>query len=186
MYKKLKILTAVVMLCCAPLAASADVINFDFATLGNASLTPDGAHLTGTTWTSGLESLFGGSSPTFSFNGLFNLIGPFGAVGVPPDGGWSMSDGAGDSLFGTFSAAFVGGLNAFFYDVAGGTGALYGAVGNGGSLVGFGSNGGYQEQGTMVIAVPEPGMISLLLAGLLALGWAVRRHRAGLVLSKPV
>jgi len=176
MYKKLKILTAAVMLCCAPLAASADVIDFDFSTLGNVSLTSDGAKLTGTTWTSGLESLFGGSSPTFTFRGLFNLIGPFGAVGVPPDGGWSMSDGAGDSLFGTFSAAF-GGLNAFFYNVAGGTGTLYGAQGNGGSLVGLGPNGSYGEQGTMVIAVPEPGMISLFFAGLLALGWAVRRQR---------
>ena len=177
MHKKLKTLTAAVLLCCAPLVASASVINFDFSTAGNVSLTSDGAELNGTTATSGLESLFGGSSPTFTFNGLFNLIGPFGAIGVPPDGGWSMSDAAGDSLFGSFSAAFIGGLDAFFYNVAGGTGILYGAQGNGGSLVGFGSDGQYREQGTMVIAVPEPGMISLFFAGLLALGCAVRRQR---------
>jgi len=186
MYKKLKVLTAAVLLCCAPLAASADVISFDFTTFGNASLTSAGVQLNGTTSTTGLESYFGGTSPTFSFSGLLNQFGMGSALGYPPDAGWKMSDGAGDSLFGSFGATVLGSVEGFFYTVTGGTGAFYGAYGNGGSLASFWGNE-YGEQGAMVVAVPEPGMISLFVAGLLALGWAVRRQRRGaLLLGKPV
>ena len=181
MYKKLKILAAAVVLCCAPLAASADIISFDFSSTGSGAWTPDGLQLTGTTTTTGLNSYFTSLPSTFSFSALLNQYvgGASGfGMGQQPSGGWSLSDGAGDSLFGSFATILSGGTGAFFYTVTGGTGALSAALGEGGSLVNFAPfPGSYSEGGAFVLAVPEPGVISLLCFGLIAVAWSVRRQR---------
>ncbi len=200
---KLRMAAAVGVLGLAPLAASASILNFDFSTVGSGTLGAScGAsctqlNLSGTTEITGLDSYFGGSTPTFQFTGLLDFteqgpwFGGFGA-GAGPTGGWQLSDGIGDSLSGFF-LGFLSGtpsdpvrLGSFFYGVSGGTGLFGSAWGSssgphsslfGGSFTQFSPYPGqYTDSGSFSVEVPEPGVITLFLAGLAALGWTMRKQ----------
>ena len=204
MHKELRSLAAAAALCLTPIVASANLIGFDFSSLGNGIEGEVCGHscselaLLSNVTVSGLDSYFApGAAPSFSLTGGFQFVelGSYGTGGAPPTGNWQLTDGGGDSLFGLLTGQFSGGASdperdgVLLYAVQGGTGLFDGALGLGISSVVFSPFPGYySEAGTFAVELadtveaPEPGIIALFATGMgmLALVWTGRRRREAL------
>lgn len=187
----------------APVAALALPATFSLNTNGSSSwggtcgFSCSILELNGSATLSGLNGYFGTSStPAFTYSAQVDVLdgGPlFGGIGKdsPPAGDWTLSDGSGDTLFGSvtgyFSAPGRGSVTGLYYDVTGGTGVFNDVSGIGGSVVTFSSfPGRYSQKGDFLVGggggrgpvhVPEPGTLGLFAAALGALAWSVRRRR---------
>jgi hypothetical protein len=200
----LRISAAIVPLSLASVVASAGIIGVGFSTTGAA--TPAGScghscsalQLTGTSSLSGLDSYFGSSgTPDFAFSALLDvtsgLLGSS-AAGAPPNGGWQLQDGSGDSLYGSLTGWMSGsssnpaGSMLLSFGVTGGTGLFGGTSGSGAGLGSISWNGSFGDAGLLLIgsptgtgpstaSVPEPGTLALFAAALAAFGWTASRRR---------
>jgi hypothetical protein len=165
--------------------ASAAIINFSFTNLGSIdSITSCGAGCNAMQ-TSG--DLLVGGSVVGTFEGTMKLVQTgWGEHDVAPVSTWSFLDTSGlNNLFGTLSGDLLGilklaGLGSLSYGIDGGTGFFTGATGGGGSIFAF-ANKGYAETGWLSVnvpeSVPEPGITTLLIAGLGMMGFLAYRRR---------
>jgi PEP-CTERM motif-containing protein len=189
-------LVAIAFLALASASASAGVINFTFTNFGSVT----GATSCGSNCllvaTSGVATETAGiaGANTWTFAGLmkFSATGLFSAEGNGTGGnlGWSFTDTSGnDNLWGSFSSdisTFFGllGAGTVDYDITGGSGMFNGATGYGGSRMAF-ALGSFTEDGWMHVvtaantSVPEPGMTTLLIAGIGIMGFMAYRRRRG-------
>jgi PEP-CTERM motif len=195
----LAVSAAVLPLSLASLAATAGVVDLGFTTSGSAvwgagcgSSCTD-LSLTGTTAVSGLNSYFGASgTPAFTFSAQLNITQGWGgasATGMAPSGGWQLTDGSGDSLYGSLDGGLTGSSRStslawFYFGVTGGTGTFSNASGGvGGSLGNLSSDGFFYESGRLLVdspapqSAPEPGTWALFAAALAAVGWTACRRR---------
>jgi hypothetical protein len=169
--------------------ASAAIINFSFTNLGSVdSITSCGSGCK-SLQTSG--DLIVGGSVVGTFAGTMKLLQTdWLEYDVTPASTWSFLDTSGtNNLFGTLSGDLLGilklaGGGSLSYGIGGGSGFFAGASGGGASTFAFLGNG-YAETGWLSVlvpdpaSVPEPGVTSLLLAGLGMMGvLAYRRRRA--------
>lgn len=197
MKKSLKGLVAALgMLCLAPLA-SASVINF--ATEG--TLDKDGCGpLCYTLQMSGTAYDFTNDVPgtsSWAFTGNMTFFGSpwLGGTDSSSPTSWAFTDtgSGGNNLSGTFSWLFLPDSlddqqGTAHYDITGGSGLFAGASGVGSSVISitkwYSGLPEFLEVGTMRVrtsptAVPEPGLTSLVAAGLMMVGFvAYRRRRA--------
>jgi hypothetical protein len=170
--------------------ASAAIINFSFSNLGSVDSVTSCGKGCSTLQTSG--DLIVGGSVVGTFEGTMKLLqSDWLEYDVAPTSTWSFLDSTGlNNLFGTLSGDLVGllklvGGGSLSYDIDGGTGFFAGATGGGASTFAFLGNV-YGETGWLSVlvpgttaSVPEPGVTTLLLAGLGMIGFmAYRRRRA--------
>lgn len=195
-FKLASSLIATAFLALASASASAGVINFTFTNFGSVTgATSCGSNclLVATQGVATETSGIAGSN-SWNFSGLmkFSATGLFSAEGNGTGGllGWSFSDTSGnDNLWGSFSSdvgTFFGllGAGTVDYSVTGGSGIFDGASGYGGSNIAF-ALGSFAEDGWMHVvtaantSVPEPGMTTLLIAGIGIMGFLAYRRRRG-------
>jgi hypothetical protein len=177
--------------------ASATIIDFSFnnqgstggaVSCGNNCLR---VNTTGTATETG--GIVGANSWTFNGTMEFSSSGLFG-MNVDGDGtgaglGWSFTDTSGnDNLKGSFSSDLTSLAGLFSvgtvdYVISGGSGMFAGATGYGASDILF-ALGQFVESGWMHVvttttahSVPEPGMTTLLLAGIGMFGYVAYRRR---------
>lgn len=184
-------LATLLLLGLLPAMAPAKEIDFTFTNQGTGTLTAGCGLFCIDYQTTGNAVLYGlgsGSSGTgWSMDSVIHLSLFEGQTGP---GVWSLADTSGDSLSGSFTMSLPspssGADLAMSYDVGGGTGLFSNAVGFGSSLVDylpftstFFEWGSFSVNAGSVsgVSLPEPGVISLLAAGMLSLGLIFRRRR---------
>ncbi len=184
------LLALVGFLSLASSTASAAIINFSFTNQGSVDSVTSCGKGCSALQTSG--DLTVGGSVVGTFEGTMKLLrNDWLDYDVAPTSTWSFLDSTGlNNLFGTLSGDLEGLLSVFgagtlSYDIDGGTGFFTGATGGGASIFAFVGNL-YGETGWLSVqvpgttaSVPEPGVNTLLLAGLGMIGFmAYRRRRA--------
>ncbi len=190
------LVAALGMVCLAPIA-TAGSIDFNFSTEG--TLDKDGCGiLCYTLHTSGTAYDFSDDVPgtsSWAFNGFMTFFGSPWLGGTDPTSptSWSFTDagGGGNNLSGTFSWLFLPDslgdhAGTAHYDITGGSGLFAGATGVGSSVISitkwYSGLPEFLEVGTMRVrssptAVPEPGLTSLVAAGLMMVGFVSWRRR---------
>jgi hypothetical protein len=189
------LVAALGLLCLAPVA-SASVLTFNFESAGTLDRGDCGI-LCYTIHTSGTAYDVANEVPgtaTWAFNGYMTFFGTpwLGITDPTSPTSWSFTDNgsSGNNLSGTFSWLFLPESlldheGTAHYDITGGSGLFAGATGTGSSVISitrwFSGLPEFREVGTMrptaPTAVPEPGLTSLVAAGLMMMGFVAYRRR---------
>jgi hypothetical protein len=197
--KLTSLIAAIGLLCLAPGIASASYLEFDFNNTGGVVDTAPcglGCYQVDTVGVAYETSGLPGSN-SWLFTGSMKFLGGSAGLGSGPGLGWSFNDLSGNNdLWGSFYTTLSGNENSpvrtgsVSYFVEGGSGLFAGATGLGNSLITV-SNWFvtlFTETGKMYVVttgspttpstnVPEPGMVSLLAAGLVMMGFVAYRRR---------
>jgi hypothetical protein len=192
MKKLLSLVAAVGMLCLAPAIASANTINFDFATKGTLDKEDCGflcydITVNGTAYDFADELQ---DVSQWTFTGSMVFLGTNSGSGLTDPWhptSWSFVDDSGNNnLSGTFFWVLDQGSGKSFYDITGGSGLFAGATGSGSSVISitrwYSGLPEFIEAGSMHVRTPptaviEPSTTGLATVGLALVGFAAFRRR---------